>query len=796
MVLEGLKLEAENKHLTDSTGTLRGAMPWTRIRIWVGFSGSSASTSGGRRGRAGRGRKRGMLGWILSCSGKESAERVGKGIKCAVERWLSKLEPTSESPAGPRPRFLVGGLGRWGSPSPDPLTEEVMLELSYWDKTGQVGGELGLEEQMDTQLRLVMEGSVEGLPGGQAGMGGVAGGVDWGRGVAVPSRVVTGAGMIHKELHYTRLGGRGEAASCESGSGPDGEGHVAHVNCLRVCAVDWGVPRRSGGSLRAGWMGAPRRSGGSLRAGWMVHLWESRLGAMQVVVQAPEDAGYRVMSVEEPDQWAVGSVAVLDDGDFVAATKERGRWFNKAAMNSRFTLSLRHLSWQAVGYEEECQEYTQWSGDTSTGGGGGGVGPRRRGDCVRGPGRSPMSRPFQREGVGDKEKECIQLPWTWRLRRGGRETPDEHGGRWRMTESGARSRGSRLTGSWKLKLWRSRHRLGWRHGFESHALRSRLDKTLGEDHRLGGAASVKCASVLQAGCWRGAPARFRESGGIQSFAQGTMLADDADEPQMLVTTRRQRRRDWRSAEIPLPARPGGSAIPEGPPGTARGPGGAWHFLGPRAFGLGHTFLRSPQDLLKSPHPDTAARMRASFCHSSFAMKSLLEGHLRGERRREDTEVEVISVLRSVLPTQAHTRATPHRPAQVGEGFREEGAPSLRQVLIAGKGEGLGSVDPAEGPPSDSELPVSHAAMALDAEPRSHRALQRHSELAVPPPLPSCCRGSRTKPAPALATSHPLGKQARAGCSALPLPPKGSGGWPGGSSGPADPHGASERAAWG
>lgn len=54
----------------------------------------------------------------LSCSGKESAERVGKGIKCAVERWLSKLEPTSESPAGPRPRFLVGGLGRWGSPSP------------------------------------------------------------------------------------------------------------------------------------------------------------------------------------------------------------------------------------------------------------------------------------------------------------------------------------------------------------------------------------------------------------------------------------------------------------------------------------------------------------------------------------------------------------------------------------------------------------------------------------------------------------------------------------------------------
>lgn len=50
-----------------------------------------------------------------------------------------------------------------------------------------------------------------------------------------------------------------------------------------------------------------------------------------------------------------------------------------------------------------------------------------------------------------------------------------------MTESGARSRGSRLTGSWKLKLWRSRHRLGWRHGFESHALRSRLDKTLGEE---------------------------------------------------------------------------------------------------------------------------------------------------------------------------------------------------------------------------------------------------------------------------------------------------------------------------
>lgn len=40
------------------------------------------------------------------------------------------------------------------------------------------------------------------------------------------------------------------------------------------------------------------------------------------MVQAPEDAGYRVMSVEEPDQWAVGSVAVLDDGDFVAATKE------------------------------------------------------------------------------------------------------------------------------------------------------------------------------------------------------------------------------------------------------------------------------------------------------------------------------------------------------------------------------------------------------------------------------------------------------------------------------------------
>lgn len=99
-------------------------------------------------------------------------------------------------------------------------------------------------------------------------MGGVAGGVDWGRGVAVPSRVVTGAGMIHKELHYTRLGGRGEAASCESGSGPDGEGHVAHVNCLRVCAVDWGVPRRSGGSLRAG---------------WMVHLWESRLVARGAV---------------------------------------------------------------------------------------------------------------------------------------------------------------------------------------------------------------------------------------------------------------------------------------------------------------------------------------------------------------------------------------------------------------------------------------------------------------------------------------------------------------------------------
>lgn len=91
---------------------------------------------------------------------------------------------------------------------------------------------------------------------------------------------------------------------------------------------------------------------------------------------------------------------------------------------------------------------------------------------------------------------------------------------------------------------------------------------------------------------------------------------------------------------------------------------------------------------------------------------------------------------------------------MGEGFREEGAPSLRQVLTAGKGEGLGSVDPAEGPPSDSELPVSHAAshpslggggVALDAEPRSHRALQRHSELAVPPPLPSCCPREETLP---------------------------------------------------
>lgn len=43
-------------------------------------------------------------------------------------------------------------------------------------------------------------------------------------------------------------------------------------------------------------------------------------------------------------------------------------------------------------------------------------------------------------------------------------------------------------------------------------------------------------------------------------------------------------------------------------------------------------------------------------------------------------MEVISVLRSVLPTQAHTRATPHRPAQSQEQQRGWAKASGRKGL--------------------------------------------------------------------------------------------------------------------